>query len=311
MLYRYILLVFIIVSFSACQNNEKTANTAMGNSSKTEETTTAAASPKIKSLKDAVKTQQEVTAQKKKNAEVQLRETDAEERRFQEENLEEMTKMETEKNKALKLEKKQKKMLSKENRIDLSKGSTKNRILENIRKRQKEGHNSGTLQPSKDFQQSMRGLYDIGLELVRQDGAPIAGYDRDNKAQIIDSHYAYVSPERVWGGPFKFKETAEQKEAFLQDVDVFEAIFRSKEIQGGARPDVKITEIQFKDEKAAREGLPKVEEISKIIWENPKHINQFWQDEERIYLIQTRAASFKPVYEQANKVLYFTATSSK
>ncbi|MFK7903755.1 MAG: hypothetical protein AB8B69_01455 [Chitinophagales bacterium] len=279
----------------------------MGTSSETEETTTAPSSSKIKSLKDAAKSQQHITAQKKEKA----KEVDAKEARMNEESLAEVTHMTKEKKKALKLETQQKKMLSKENRIDLSKGSTKNRILENIRKRQKEERDSKSIQPSMDFQQSMRGLYDMGLELVRQDGAPIAGYDRDNKAVIIDSHYAYVSPERVWGGPFKFKEGTEKKQSFLQDVDVFEAIFRSKEAVNGTKPDVKITEIQFKDEKAATEGLPKVKEISKAIWENPKHINQFWQDEERVYLIQTRAASFEDVYERANKVLYFTATSSR
>lgn len=306
MLYR-ILLFVIIVSFSACQNKEGATNTAMKTSSETEETTTVSSSPKIKSLKEAAKMQKQVTAQKTKQIQV-----DEKERLHQrlDENLDELKNIPPEKKKALKLEKKQRAMLSKENRIDLSKGSTKNRILKNLRNRQEEGRNTN-IGPSKDFQQSIRGLYDMDLELVKQDGAPISGYDRDNKAEIIDNYYAYVSPERVWGGPFKFNEGAEKKESFLQDVDVFEVIFRSKEVQNGTKPDLKITEIQFKDATAAKENLAKVKAISKAIFENPKHINQFWQAKERIYLIQTRAASFEPVYERAKKVLYFTTTSSK
>jgi len=291
--------MFIIVSFSACQNNKDTTNTAMGTSSETEETTTVPSSPKIKSLKEAAKSQQQMTAQKTKEAK-------GEEKK----RLKAIENMPKAKKETLKLETKEKAMLSKENRIELGKGSTKDRILKNLRSRQKE-RNFNKLVPSEDFQQSMRGLSDMGLELVKQDGPPISGYDRDGEAEIINSYYLYVSHEKIWGGPFNFQNQPEMEESFLQDVHVFEAILKSKEVQNGTKPDLKITEIQFENEEAAREGLPKVKEISKAIFENPKHINEFWQAKERIYLIQTRAASFETVYERAKKVLYFTTTSSK
>ena len=296
MLQRYFSLLLLTFFFlSACQNSEQTgegSDTAMSVERQKEKSPS-----QIKSLKEIQKRQEIKTREKMKKAQEDEKAMESE--------------MSIERREALKIDKQKSSKLSKENRIEAGKLSTKERILSNLRKNKKTQREEKRVGPSKDFMLGIRSLYDIDLEPLKLGKKAVTGYERFGKAEIVENHYAYVSPNKTWGGPFMLKKGKETEHLVLQEVNVYEAILKSKEMRGDSKPDVKITEIQFASAEMAEEGMSKVKIISEAIFEYPKHINTFWQDEERIYIIETRSASFEDVYDTAHKVFYHTVTSTK
>jgi len=272
--------------FSACQSSE---NSNTDSSTSTEEKTSNEASKasNLKSLKQAAKEQRKATEAKIKEAQKKQAAIEGKE--------------------GAKIDNP---TLSDDNQVDVSKLSTKERILRNLRKGKLKGGNQGNPSPSKDFMQGVRSLGDMNLKIEKV-GKKELSYGWYNEYQPVEEYYAFTSLDRTWAGPFSQEKGPGIEEFLLEDVQVFEAVLKSTEVVKGARPDIKITEIQFTDKTAAEAAIPKLEAISKAIFNNPKHINTFWQDENRFYLIETRAASFEPVYERAKKAFYFTVTSSK
>lgn len=295
MLQRYFFITLITcLCLSACQNdgdgNSNTSDTPTEDASSSitasAESTNEKATPKIKSLKEAAKEKQE-------SIRARIKETQKEEE-----------KNAVEGKRDLKIDKQIKTSISKNE-------STKERLMRNFRKGKQGGKISKNPSPSRDFMQATRSLADIDLRIEKVGKKQIAGYKWYGKVIPIDDFYAFTSSEGIWGGPLSQKKGGETEELLLKDVNVFEAVFKSTKVVKGLKHDVKVTEIQFADKAAAEAAIPKIETISKAISENPKHLNNFWQDDNRFYIIETRAASFKPTLEIANKVLYFNITSSK
>ncbi|MGB0929318.1 MAG: hypothetical protein ACPGVB_00985 [Chitinophagales bacterium] len=302
MLQRYFFITLITcLCLSACQNNKDgNSNTSDTHTEDTSSSITASTesanektSPKIKSLKEAAKDQQKKVRAKIKEAQKEQENNTVESKRD------------------LKIDKQTKTNISKNN-LSISKNeSTKERLLRNLREGQRGGRNKGNPSPSRDFMQAARSLADIDLRIEKVGKKQIAGYEWYGKVIPIDDFYAFTSLDGVWGGPLSQKKGAETEELFLKDVNVFEAVFKSTKVVKGLKHDVKVTEIQFVDKAAAEAAIPKIKVISEAIAQNPKHLNEFWQDDNRFYIIETRSASFKPTLEIANKVLYFNVTSSK
>lgn len=297
MLLRYFFTALVTCIFlSACQNegNSGTKDIASTEDATPAETTPSSdAKPAVKSLRQAAKEQREDTRLKVRAAQQE------------QEKKEGLGKGE------MKVERQTKKDLLTNNQVVSKNESTKERIFKNLRSGKLKTGNSGNPSPSKDLMQAVRSLADIDLKIEKVGKKQIAGYEWYGKAVPIDDFYAYTSSDGTWGGPFSQEKGTEAEDFLLQDVQVFEAVFKSTKVTKGLRPDVKVTEIQFADKTSAEASIPKIEAISKAIFSNPKHINTFWQDEEKIYIIETRAASFKDVYDKAHKVFYHTVTSSK
>ncbi|MEZ4886917.1 MAG: hypothetical protein R3E32_19465 [Chitinophagales bacterium] len=293
----FFLFIIINLFFTACQTGENADTSAETTETSTENEVAGSANPNIKSLKEAAKDQQQITRAKTK-------ELQAEEKGG-------AKNIALQKKQALTVEGKSDSKLSEGNQIKIDNQSTKERLMQNLRQRKQELRDTNIPRPSEDFIKGTRSLYDIDLEIVKLSKKAVAGYDRIGEANIVDNYYAYVSPDNIWGGPYPIKKGEETKETVLEDVVVFEAIYKAKEMRDGAKPDIKITEIQFASKAAAEDAIPKLKALSNAIFENPKHINTFWQDDNRFYIVETRAASFEDVYDRANKVFYYTVTSSK
>lgn len=190
--------------------------------------------------------------------------------------------------------------------------STKERILNNLKKSNiQQGGEKGVFGPSKDFMMGTRSLFDMGLKIVKLGKRPVSGYERFTDAEVVEERYAYVSLNNTWAGPLSRKKGENAQNYLLEDVHVFEAVYKAKEMEGEYRHDLKITEIQFPNDEAASNAAEKIQIISNAISEYPKHINTFWQDENRFYIVETRAAMFQTTHEKANKAFYMTVTSSK
>lgn len=296
MLQRYFYIILVAFLFSACQSENNNGSNVASSESTENNNSEGEATPPIKSMKEAAKEQQLATRRKMKEAK-------------------EQEKSELTKRGDLKVEAERTNKVS-DNQQVIKGESTKERIQRNLRQSRQitiaDGRNNDTPSPSRDFMMGLRSLADIDLRAAKwEEGKPFSSYDSYTKAVPVEEYYAYTSHDRVWGGPFTNDHSEEGKENMLEDVDVFEVVFKSTKLTKGVRPDVKITEIQFKDKASAEAAIPKIEAISRAIFNQPKHINKFWQDDNRFYILETRAASFGDILEEANKVFYFTVTSSK
>ncbi len=294
MLQRYFFIILVACLFSACQNSDNTDTATSANGTGTENTEVEGNTSQIKTLREAAKEQNLATRTKTTKAKKE----------------QEKIRLDEKSESKINHNEKQKTAGS---QTTVSGESTKTRILRNLSQNQQKGKDRGAEDPapSQGFIKATRSLADINLRIAKLGKKPLEGYQSYTKVVPVDEYYAYTSHDNTWGGPFTKEGQKEEAEVILKEVNVFEAVFKSTELEKGLRPDVKVTEIQFKDKAAAEAAIPTIELISNAISENPKHLNTFWQDDNRFYIIETRAASFKDVYERANKVLYFTVTSSK
>ncbi len=286
----------------ACQNGENNSSDQETNASteiaeKVGDQKTVSTS-NIKSFKEAKKAQEQAVIAKKKAAEEQA------EQQLSEPFLR--------KQKALKEAASKNPDLEKRTQALAPSTSTKERIFNNLKKSNlAQGGEKRELGPSKDFMMGTRSLFDMDLKIVKLGKRPVSGYERFTEAEVINERYAYVSPDGTWAGPLSKKKGEDTKKYMLEDVHVFEAVFKAKEMEGEYRHDLKITEIQFPNEEAASKAAEKLQIISSAIFEYPKHVNKIWQDENRFYIVETRAAMFEGTLEKANKAFYMTVTSSK
>jgi len=87
-------------------------------------------------------------------------------------------------------------------------------------------------------------------------------------------------------------DDSQKNKILIDDVSVWSVTVKSKTaLAANIFPDVAITEIQFRDEKALQQSKYKIESYSKSLKEN-KDINEFFQHKNKIYLLQTRALVF-------------------